>query len=269
MDAKLLAELKSLGNPLSLSEVSPKYSIWIYGEPGSGKTDLAGRLIAQSGKPAALISSDSAWVTLLKNPKAAELTTRYPYSGFSQVRAIAQAAIEGIEPYCNYGTLVWDTLSTSIEWTLGKLVQSKKFRDQIDSEAASWTHYNLVQRALGPVVDDLNKAPFDVIYLSHVRQPNEQDAKKQIFAIRPNTPEACFRQVAGEVQLIGWLNKEKTGGKRVLQVEGTNTTTAKSQIFSIPEGKYPVEEIPALIAKMKANPSESASAEDVEAIIVE
>lgn len=244
------AELEALSQssqPVYLDQLTRHYRIWVYGEPGSGKTELAGNIIALSDKPACLVSTDSAWITLLKNKKAAQQTVRYPYQGFSQLRAMAQAAIDGVEPFCSYETLVWDTVSTAIDLSVALLVQHKKFNDQRDPDLASWSHYNLVATALRPTIDLLNRAPFNVIYLSHVRQPGESDNKKQIYSIRPNTPEACFKQISQEVQLIGWLNKEKTGGQRVLQVEGTNTVTGKSQIFTIPEGRYAVEDIPKLI----------------------
>lgn len=267
MDKDLVSELNKMQEPLSVAEMPRKYKILIYGEPGSGKTELAGHLMNLDSGPSCLVSTDSAWITLLKNEEVAKKVTRYPYEGFSQLRAIAQAAIEGIEPYCNYETLVWDTVSTAIDLTVAKLVVGKKLGDQRDPDIASWSHYGLAANALRPTIEALNKAPFNVIYVAHVRTPSDDDRKKLIFAIRPNTPEACFKQLSQEVQMIGWLNKEKAGGKRVLQVEGTNTVTGKSQVFTIPEGTYPVEDIPGLIDQWKKSISSGSVTDAREAMV--
>lgn len=248
------AALQASSTPLTTDQLPLYYRAWIYGEPGAGKTELAGRLIGLYNRPACLISSDSAWVTLLKPELSlGGRITKYDFEGFSQVREIAEKAARGVEPYASYDTLIWDTVSTSIDRMVANLVLHKKFpKEQKDPGLAAWAHYNLVSTALKPTIEALNKAPFNVIYLSHVRQPSEKDIEKQKFSIRPNTPEACFNQLSQEVQLVGYLYKEKAGGARVLKVEGDKNTIAKSQIFTIPEGLYAVEQIPDLIRQWRS-----------------
>lgn len=252
MDQKLLDELNRMAAPISLINVEKKFRGMLYSDPGGGKTTLAGKIAMALGGDICLLSTDSAWTVLLNDPETAENVTKIDYDGLSQVRAIAQANIEGIEPYCSYKTLLWDTTSTGCNITLRKLVASKKLDDkhQIDPTVEGWPHYRMLECAVRDTVQILNKSNLHVIYTAHLRDPNDNDRAKKRFAIRPAMPEGSYKAIAQEVQLIGWLYQEKAGTKkRKIQLEGTLQETAKSQIPTIPQGTYDVDEIPELVKK--------------------
>lgn len=250
MDAELQAELDKFREPLSIASHPRKLRAFLYGDPGAGKTSLAGQLVENRG---AVFATDSAWVVLLDNPELAGKIDKWDFQGFSQIRAFVEAHNEGIEPYASYDTLIWDTVAKSIDNILRTLVDAKKYpKEQSDPLVEGWPHYRQVERALVDTIRVLNASDLNVIYTAHVRDPNSQDKEKKRFAIRPNAPEACYRALAQEVQLIGWLYNEGRDAKEPsIQVKGTLQETAKSQISTIPQGTYKVSQIPPLVQKWR------------------
>lgn len=220
-----------------------------YGDFGSGKTTTALHCIEKKG---IWITTDSAWVVIDKYPELKDKVIRFPFTGFSQIRSFCEAKDEGIEPWASADTLIWDTATGSIESTINYFLNTLPvFNDQRHKDVPSWTHYGIVQRKLRDTVDVLSKSQYNVIYLGHIREPNEQDREKKRFAIRANAPEASYNIIAREVQLVGWLYKENRGDKRKIQFEGTLREQAKSQLSTIKEGTYDLDQIPELIKKWK------------------
>lgn len=262
MDDALRAELDRLGEPMDALSEPRLFRGMIYGDPGAGKTDLAVKLahiITEPEDRIVLVTSDSAWVTVLKYPEIAARTTKLDFQGFSQLRTLAEAREEGESAgkWGLTGTVIWDTVSRSTDRILRNLVDDPTNRrrfvnDVRHPELEGYPHYRLVERGLGKTVKALNQSKLNIIYTAHIREPSEQDRAKRKTAIRPNMPEASFKVVAEEVALIGWLAKEETGAKRLIQLEGTKQVTAKSQISTIPEATYEVNQLPEMLAKWKA-----------------
>jgi AAA domain len=243
-----LDELNRLASQPSVDQERRLLRALFYGDFGSGKSTLALHLVENK---AIWITTDSAWVVIYKYPELMARVTRFPFEGFSQIRSIVQAHKEGIEPWCTYDTLIWDTFTTSIETSLRNLVASKQYNDQRDPEVESWTHYNIVSKKLRETVDTLSKSNLNIIYTGHIRDPNDQDKQKKRFAIRANAPEASYNIVAREVSLIGWLYKDDRGSKKRIQFEGTLREQAKSQISTIQETVYNLDQIPELVRQWK------------------
>lgn len=257
MDAKLKAELEKMAQVESMSSLQePRYlRALLYGDPGMGKTDLAVKMAHVMTPPEQriiMISSDSAWVTALKYPDIAARIKKYDFDGFSQLKSLALAKIEELPEYTSLGCVIWDTVSRSVDRMLRRLVDAKKYpKQQLDVMLEAYPHYRLAERSLSETVELLNKAQMNVIYTAHVREPTEKDKEKGKSYIRPSMPEASFKVVAEEVAMIGHLYKEAKGNKRQIQVEGTKTVTAKSQISTIPETTYDTDQITTLLEKWK------------------
>jgi AAA domain len=248
LDARQLAELERLSQPVEAMTEPKLLRVVLYGDPGSAKTTTALHLVKSKGIH---VTTDSAWVVVYKYPEIVPKMTRVPFEGFSQLRLICQAKAAGVEPWASYDTLIWDTVSASVDLSLRNLVNAKKFKDQIDPDAESWTHYRLVERKLRETVDSLNKSDFNVIYLAHVRIPGDADKARQQFAVRPSMPEACYKILAQETSMVGLCHRDPKDKVRRIQLDGDLRTTAKSQISTIPEATYELSEIPALIQKWR------------------
>lgn len=255
MDKDILAELDKLGQPASALDQPKKLRALFYGDPGAGKTTLAAQLIE---KKACLIHADSAWIVVQKYPEIAKNIIPYPFDNFKQVRAIVEAHNEGIEPYASFDTLIWDTVSVSVKLMLRDLVSGKgdkkglKFpTQQVHESVEAWPHYNIIEKALMETIKVLNRSDLNIIYTTHIKEPNEQDLKKKKFAIRPDMPEACFKAVAREVQIIGWMHQENKDGPRLMQTIGTLTETAKCQIPTLEQGIHKISEVKNAILRWK------------------
>jgi len=253
MDAKTKDALSSLCQPMSLAEEKRLLRILFYGDPGVGKTSLIFEIIRRLGGKTALLTTDSAWTVLFKDQfnDIRDSIDRYPFAGFSQVKAIIEARKEGIEPYASYEHFVLDTVSTGVDTVMRKLVDTVKDpkvkAQQPHDLVEGWPHYRITERALLDTVNELNRTDLNVFYTAHIRDPNDNDKAKKRFAIRPNMPQASYNVVSREVSLIGWLHVEK--GKYLIQTQPTLTETAKSQIATIPQSILEVDQIPELVEK--------------------
>lgn len=253
MEAKALEALQALCQPMSLENEKRLLRLLFYGDPGTGKTSLIFEIIKRLGGNTCLLTTDSAWTVLYQDKFKDLLPTiqRYPFAGFAQVRSIVEARKEGIEPYASFDHLVLDTVSTSVDSVMRKLVDTVKDpkvkAQQPHDLVEGWPHYRITERALRDTVNELNRTDMNIFYAAHIREPNENDKAKKRFAIRPNMPQASYNVVAQEVSLIGWLHVEK--GKHLIQTQPTLTETAKSQIATIPQSILLADEIPDLVQK--------------------
>lgn len=260
-EQELINQLNKEGEPATMAEQPMLFRGFLYGDFGAGKSDLAAQICKALGGMTGLIYADSGWTTYLKYPDIAAQTYKYPFGGFSQIKAILRARAEGIEPYSSFRNLIWDTCSVSCDIVLRNLVV--KYKGSFPKEQAHlgkakddlevWPHYRLLERLLIGLVTEINKTDLNVIYTAHFRFPNENDQKKQLLAIRPAMPEAAYKILARESNMIGYIYKEKSGGQRYIQLSGTVTETAKCQIPGIEEQTYPVEDIPKLLTEWKSN----------------
>ncbi len=251
MNAEELEALNAIRAPVSIKDENRRARFLFYGDPGSYKTTLAAQLVENRGL---LVSTDSAWVVLQGYPELTEKVERIPFEGFSQLRAICIAHTEGIEPYASFDTLILDTVSTMVQLVLRKLVAVRKYpKEQHDPEVEGWPHYRIVERALIDTIEVMNNSDLNIIYLAHVREPNDSDKEKVVkkYAIRPNMPEKSFMAVAQEVQLIGWMHRPDVKKPHQVQLQGSVAVTAKSQMATLQDSTYSVHQIPELVAKWK------------------
>ena len=245
-----LDKLRSMGDPVSALHEPRLIRSFFYGDPGVGKTDLVARIVDTLKLKPIWLTTDSGWTTMLNYPYVAQETWRIPYDSFGHIRLLVEAHDEGIEPFCNYDTLVWDTASTGINLTLRELVKTTPFpKEQYHKDIECRGHYRLVESKLKDTVDMLKDSKLHVMYTAHIRDPTDEDKGKKRFAIRPAGPEASYKVIAQEVNLIGWIYKETRGSERLIQFEPTLAETAKTQISAIKEGTYKANDLPALLDK--------------------
>lgn len=252
MDEKTKQVLDSMGEPTRLSNERKLLRACLYGDPGTGKTSTAAHMAHAIGGDICLVTSDSAWTVLEKYPEIWAKVHRYPFGGYNMIRAIAEAHTEGIEPYASFNHLIWDTVSTSTNTVLRNLVSkfpNTDAKDALGREIEGWPHYRKVESLLKDTIEILNRSNLNIIYTAHVRDPSDADKKKNKHAIRPNMPDASYKVVAQEVQLIGWLHRETARQKLMMQTIPTVSETAKSQIPTIDQKIHEATDIPALVKK--------------------
>jgi hypothetical protein len=232
---------------IPLTEESRRVRLCFYADPGLGKTTLSGKIAHLLGGDICLITSDSAWTVLLGHPEIAKKIQRWPFEGLSQISAIAEAHMEGIEPWCNFNTLIWDTVSTSVSNVLRSLVAAHPNTDAKDAlgrTVEGWPHYRTTEGLLKDTIELLNKTKLNIIYTAHVKDPTDTDRKNSKYAIRPAMPDASYKALAREVNLVGWLHREAANQELKIQTVPTTTVTAKSQIPTVPQIIQPVNNLP-------------------------
>lgn len=238
---------------VSVADTKTLLRAMYYGDFDSGKTDLVAKTVKALGGRAMLYYTDSGWTTLQKYPEIAENIDILSFESFTQIRTFAVAHMQGLEPFCNYNTLIWDTASTGCYNTLRKLVANIKVpSEQKHPDYEGWTHYGLLKGGIRDLVEDLTKSNLNIIYTAHYAEPSKTEKEERVeksYAIRPNIPEATFKLFAQECNLMGWLWKEKDGDARQITFEGTMRRVAKSQLPGIDERTYKVDQIPELIKK--------------------
>lgn len=250
MDPALQARLEKMGSAVDISQESKLFRGCLYGDIGMGKTTLAGQMIGEDR--AAWITSDSAWTALYKLPGVKDQVRRWPFEGFSQVRAIAEGHAEGIEPFASFKWLVWDTVSTSVDALLGNLAEAHPFpKEQLHETLEGRPHYRMAANALKRTIKVLNESGLNIVYIAHDRLPSEADKANRKYAIRPNMPEASYKVMAQEVNLIGWLHKDDDGN-RLVQLNSSKLITAKCQLPGIEEATYPTQKLAELVRNWKS-----------------
>lgn len=242
-----------------LEEESKLVRALIYGDFGQGKTTVAGNIVKAIGGEALTVTADSCWSVLYGIPDLQ--VSRIPYKSrdtadpkgkmrgttFGLIWDIAKRYGDGSE----YTTLLLDPVSTMVDISLRHYVNLKKFNDQRDPDVASWTHYGLVRNKLADLVAPLQNTKLNILYIAHLREPSEEEKAKGKIQARPSLPEATYKELAKECNLVGWCFKEKKGDKYLFQTEGTTREAAKSQIPTIAQTTYEQTEIPDLIRKWR------------------
>lgn len=238
-DERVLQELRNTIRPVNFTDRPKRIRALLYGDTACGKTSLACRLVQDKGL---LVYGDSAWSVIEKYPEVMAKWDVVPFENFVQLRAIAEASNSGDLPY---DTLLIDPMSVGVNTMLRKVADKNKV------EAEGWPEFRIVERYLSDTIQILNKTDLNIIYTAHTKFPSDSDREKKKFAIRANMPEACYNVIAREVNLIGYMFKEKRGSNRQVQTEGTITESAKSQIPGIEETTYDVDEFLVLMKRWR------------------
>jgi hypothetical protein len=180
------------------------------------------------------------------------------YQGISQVRAIIEAIKDAEPPFDGVDLFIWDTLSQSQEMYIDFLLENAdyggKFRDSLvpkvgvrgfeKTEIPGMPDYQLARNKLRPVVNELVAAPFDVLFLAHVREPGPMEVAKGKLEKRPNITEALYKVVARDATFIGYMTKDDKKGEYSIDFTPKPTQSAKSQIPTLTDKKILSENLP-------------------------
>lgn len=249
-------ELKAL-----LESVTDKeellYKGVLYGEFGTRKTTTALRCRKHK---AILLHADRGWQVYKNHPDEMPENEIVPveYQGLSQVRMILEAIATGVEPFAGADLFVWDTVSQSQENYIDFLMENTKYAGNFREkptinpgsplkatdlpEIPGMPDYHLARNKLRPVVNLLIKAPINVIFIGHTREPGPMEKANGKLEKRLNVTEALYKVIARDSTFIGLTKKEK--GEFIIDFEPKNTQSAKSQIPTLTDKKIKAEELP-------------------------
>lgn len=239
----------------------------LYGDFGKRKTSTSTRC-SQKGKRAVLLHADRGWHVYRKHDELRDKVIPVEYEGLSQIRALVDAIVDGAGKFTDVDLLILDTVSQMQENFIDFLMLNTnyggKYRDQLVQTAKSKANgikfdpldvpapvdYHVVRNQMRPVFEHCVKAPIDVIFTSHVKEPSPISTQPQIR--RPNITEATYNVLARDATFIGYMNDQ--GGKHTINFKGNPRMSAKSQIKALDnQDKLPVDELPQILWDWKKN----------------
>ena len=257
--------------PSSLDKRTKNVNTFLYGEYGVGKTILACKSGALTGKKVLLVRTDTGTDSLFNHPELLDVVDVVDYKGLSQLSAIGAAIDEGLTigetDYSAYGTVIVDTISQVQEEYLDWILEHFQFsgnhrtvatpRDQKnkrelglqDEEITGLPDYHLARNKMRGPVKALIKAPCDVWFIAHLREPSMMDVQKGKLVRRPTLTETVFKLIAREVSLMGLM--ERTGTKRTVQFLTDKKTVSKSRIKELDDKTVDADKLPAILNDWK------------------
>jgi hypothetical protein len=258
MNEKELEELrKAITNKEELL-----YKGVLYGEFGTRKTTTALRCMQNK---AVLLHADRGWQVIHNHPDEFSLDRVVPveYQGLSQVKAIIQAIAANEPPFDGVDLIVPDTVSQMqeeyIDFLLANTKYTGNFREKAvpnpgvknfeATEIPGMPDYHLARNKMRPVITALVKAPVNVIFLAHVREPGPMERSAGKLERRPNVTEALYKVIARDATFIGYMTKTK--GDFNIDFEPKNTQSAKSQIPSLTDNKILASDLPEHLNKWR------------------
>jgi hypothetical protein len=256
MDEKKLAALRA--------DITDKDELFwkgvLYGEFGMRKTTTALRC---GRKRTVLLHADRGWSVMHNHPDEFDLDKVIPieYRGLSQIDAIREAILEGAEPFQDVDLLILDTVSQMQEIYIDFLLENAdyggKFRDSMvpkagvknfeKTEIPGMPDYQLARNKMRPIVDRLVKAPINVMFLAHVREPGPMERANGKIERRPNITEALYKVISRDATFIGYMSKDK--GDYNIDFTPKPTQSVKSQIPELTDKKIKASELPEYLNK--------------------
>lgn len=261
MDKKLQAALDSV-EPETLKGRSKIWNGFLYGEYGVGKTIVTSRLVKNKGL---CIATDQGTNSLYNHPELLDKVKVVPYSGLSQLTAIAEAVTENYGEYGEYDVIWVDTVSQVQEEYLDWLNDNYTFAGNMREKATprpgtqglkaeeiiGLGDYNLARRNMSSPIKKLIKAPVNVMFLAHLREPTFMEQAKGKLIRRPTLTETVFKLIAREASFLGLMERE--GKKRTIQFKTDKKTVSKSQIAELDDNIVSDDEFVKILQEWEEN----------------
>ncbi len=249
-------ELKELTDKISDPD-ERFYKGVLYGNFGKRKTTTALRC---SRSCATISHVDRGWNVALNFPDEFDLkpggnVIPIEYEGLTQLKALIEAVMEKQEPFDRTDLIILDTVSQMQEKYIDflgenfdifgreKAVPKKAGGGLKEISLTGLPDYHLTRNKMRPVIELLVRAPIDVLFLAHVREPNPMEIQKGMTMRRPNVTEAVFNLLARDATFIGYMEHKKQEGFTI-DFTPTARQVAKSQIPTLTDRKIKTNELP-------------------------
>jgi hypothetical protein len=182
---------------------------------------------------------------LYNHPELLDKIEVVPYSGLSQLTAIGTAVTESYGGYDEFDLICVDTISQVqeeyLDWLNDNYTVGGNMREKATPRPGSGLSraeeiiglgdYNLARRNMSTPIKTLVKAPVNVMFLAHLREPTFMEQSKGKLVRRPTLTETVFKLIARESTFMGLMERE--GKKRTIQFKTDKKTVSKSQIAEL------------------------------------
>lgn len=226
--------------------VDPYRVVVLYGDHGKRKTTTACSMVYEKGL---LLSSDDSWKVLL-NDRHSSIRGKIEIKSLTGLSQLDYIDFDG------YDTIVWDTLSQSVDNFLDLLYDKgtwigkdgkPAFREHIKSsdpelrnlEILASMDYRVTRDKLRPVFNRLFQATnAHLIFTSQFVEPFPGISSSQ--KTRPAIPAATFKVVGTRADIIGYLTPASRGKFNIDMSEDSLTMLGKSRIEGL-QGKMDLD----------------------------
>src|SRR4249920_3143407 len=138
MDTVVMATREDLissliGTMKDMSEEKVRLLALFYGTMGTGKTTLAmhvAQRVCPPGKKIAYVDTHQGWAVLRRHEDIVNMSTRFQYKGFSQLKLMAELISEGHPRFKDFGVVVCDEASWMAYIDLDRITRSRAANDK-------------------------------------------------------------------------------------------------------------------------------------------
>lgn len=214
------------------------YKGFHYGEYGTTKTVTAGKIARGRFL---VVNTDNGWVSLKNHPELVDNFDILPYDGLSQLTELANWSWEDDFPY----TLIHiDTISQVqeefIDFLLDEITWSQQFREKSQAkrkgaetvEVPGRADYHVTRNKMRLPIKDLIKAPVDVVFSAHLKEPTDDEKAKGNFVRRPTATQTVYSLVAREASVMALFERDKKNDIKII-CETSAKQVSKSRIKSL------------------------------------
>lgn len=232
------------------------YKGFHYGEYGTAKTVTAGKL---SRTKFLVVVTDNGWTSLDNHPDLVDRFDIVPYDGLSQLTTLAEWSYESDFPY---DLIHLDTVSQMqeeyLDFLLEEISWSQNFREKSQArrkgaevvEVPGRADYHVTRNKMRGPIKALVKAPVDVVFSAHLREPTEDEKAKGILVRRPTLTQTVYSLIAREASVMAFFERTKTQGIQIV-CETDKKQVAKSRIKSLDNRTVSVDEFVSAIHDWK------------------
>lgn len=248
---------QSLKDQIISGAVAPRfYKGFHYGEYGTTKTVTAGKI---SRSKFLVIHTDIGWTSLDNHNDLVDKYDLLPYDGLSQLTEVAEWSKESDFPY---DLIHVDTVSQVqeefLDWLLDEITWSQNFREKSQSkrrgaevvEVPGRADYHVTRNKMRGPIKSLIKAPVDVVFSAHLREPTDDEKAKGILSRRPTLTQTVYSLIAREASVMALFERSKTGGIQIV-CETDKKQVAKSRIAALDGKTVDVDQFVSSIHKWK------------------
>lgn len=259
MDLKRKTDLENYPQPKPVGELDSYIKLFLFGDHGAWKTVTSCQVGSHRGR-VLLMHTEDDWKSLKNHPEIAANVEPVPMQDPYHAKLISEALRDQVSPYNQYATFVFDTVGgwadEFIEILLSDVAYSdrnsrsrvsgignrgERFVKQMNLVTPELTDYNLAKIQLRPIVNNLIKAPVNVVFIAHNRNV-EKDEKKKFNSwahIRPDLPEGCFNVLARKCDALGFMEKQSGGRPPKISFKLGRDITTKTRLGVFSNQEFP------------------------------
>jgi phage nucleotide-binding protein len=232
--AEVAPDLRETLQVVPPSETVEWLNFLIYGDPGAGKTYLAGTAEDDERTSPVLFLDVEGGVATIRHRQGIDVKRVRSLKELESVYNTLYHSIEDGRIY--YKTVVIDSLSELTDVDMRAIMKDAKLRnpDKVDVDVPSQREWGKARVHMRTIVRAFRDLPCNTVFTSQVATLQEEGQPTKYF---PGFAGKLRTEIPGFCDIVGYLYPENQQGViiRKLQVQGTRRVVAKDRTSSLGE----------------------------------